>query len=355
MANEIQEIYTFVVKLFQKELKAPADKIEKTRKRTAGTAKILRGIVVTMIAVFVIAAIPAGYAFYKGVLGDDILALGGGALFVTGAAGTLLEAIRFIIINRFSVKVKSEIYAKIYQSLDPQLTYYPGKFKLPMSMYEWEGVFCRDNSNSFLFEKYIRELKFLPSYDFIRIDDVITGSYHGHEVKIIEFSLIEKREHVDSKGRRHIEYVEIFHGALFKTSMEKFVKAVTYVKQKNFAGGSYTIHGNGDIQMLEKVNLESNEFSKIYDVYSSDQIESRYFLNTATMEKFIKLKQSGMDVSCHVTGDRLNFLVHSDKDMFEPDINKPVNDPNSYFEVVFQAKLILDIITQLNLDSKTGL
>jgi len=348
MVNEVQEIYTYVIKLFQRELKAAADALEKTRKVTAVTAKILRGIVVSVIAVFVIAAIYAGCAFFAGVSGHDIIALRCGALGIICCVCTILETIRLIIITRFSVKVKNEIYAKIYRSLDPELIYAPGKFKFPMSMYEWERIFCRDNSNTFLFEKYIRELKFLPSYDFIRIDDVIAGSYHGHDVKIIEFSLIEKRVHRHSKGGRYIEYVEIFHGALFKTSMEKFVKAVTYIKQKNFAN-------NGDISILEKVNLESNEFSKIYEVYSSDQIESRYFLNTATIENFIKLKQSGLNVSCHVTGDRLNIIVHSSKDMFEPDINKPVNDPNSYFEAVFQAKLILDMITQLNLDSKTGL
>ena len=74
------------------------------------------------------------------------------------------------------------------------------------------------------------------------------------------------------------------------------------------------------------------------------------------MDDFIKLRKTTKDeISGFIAGNNVNLFIHSSKDMFEPDINKPVNDPKTNFDVIFQAKTILDIIRKLNLDSKTGL
>lgn len=350
MANKTAEIYNHVIKLYQTELMQTADKLEKKRKMFVLIHRIITGIFFLVVLGLIFSIISLYTDFGKVFTSSDAI----GTVSVHLGVMLLifcsfLWGLRTVLFNYFASEVKSKLFAKIYKALDENLTYFPGKFKFPTSMFGIELCWnsFRKSDNSFLLEQQIKKLKILPNYDYIRVDDSILGTYNGHEVQIIEFTLIEERVYRSSKGGRRTEYVEVFHGALFQTSMEKHINANVFVKQK---GSNLTYPS-----ILKRVNLESNEFEKIFEVYSHDQIEARYFLNTATMEKFININNSGQKISSYVCGKSISVLIHSSKDMFEPDMNKPVNNPNNYFELIFQAKSILDMITQLNLESKTGL
>ena len=193
----------------------------------------------------------------------------------------------------------------------------------------------------------IKKLNIFPHYHYIRIDDVILGTYNEHPVQIIEFNLIEKIFERTSKGGHRRHYIEVFKGVLFQTSMEKNVKADILIKNR-----CSNLHSN---ILREKINLESNDFEKQFEVYSNDQIEARYFLTTATIDNLLKINNAKQRISGYISGRNVNLLLHSDKDMFEPSIYKELDNPNNYSELIFQAKSILDLITSLKLDSKTGL
>lgn len=343
MDNKTEKIYNYVINLFKSELKIEADKLEKKRKILSAIYKGLNIILILAIAV------PILYLAINSNLWEiNIIYI---LIFAICFIVTSIISLKFIIHNIFASEAKKKLFANIYKALDPKLTYIPGGFKLPVSMYGIEKMmnYMKPNeSTSFMFESNIKKMDILPQHDYIRVDDVILGNYQGHEVQIIEFSLIEERIETSSKGHRRRRYIEIFHGALFQTSMEKRVNTRIYIKQKG-------LNSRMNLNSLEKINLESNEFAKIFDVYSGDQIESRYFLTTAVMDKFLKINKSGLKTSGFIVGNSVNILIHSKEDMFEPDLHKPINNPNSYFDTIFQAKFILDIITELNLDSKTGL
>lgn len=351
MTNKTQEMYTYVINLFQKELKEPANRLEKQRKFFNGFSKffkaiaIIGGIIAGVILAIILITLGSAYLGYPiGLMySKNTIAFGlyGGIILASSS-----WCLHSIIETAYCTKVKKNLYSKIYQSLDKSLVYYPGGIKLPIQFYSWERLFFQDPTS---FEVDITQLnRILPYYNYIRTDDVIIGNYEGHSIKIIEFSLIEKRVTHDSKGRTQTDYYEVFHGVLFKTTMAKNIKVPIFINAKN---KSSRIPSG-----FQKINLESNEFEKLFDIYSIDQIESRYFFNTKMMDDFIKLRKTTKDeISGFIAGNNVNLFIHSSKDMFEPDINKPVNDPNTYFDVIFQAKTILDIITKLNLDSKTGL
>lgn len=352
MANTTAEIYNFIANLYQTELKEIAEKLEKKRKIFVLVYKIFTIIAIGLSILIVLAAIilMQNVTSNPNMAGGDsfeLLLCAGGLIFTIVA---FIWGLRTVIFNIYAHEVKEKLFKKIYQAIDKNLTYFPGKLKLPVRFFDLEMLlgFLRNNlDTAILAETQIRKLNILPPYDYIKVDDVIMGNYCGRPVKIIEFILIEKRIYHTSKGHRRTTYVEIFKGALFQTTMEKQLKTNVFIKQK----GSPLRCPRG----LAKVNLESNEFEQIYDVFSSDQIESRYFLNTSTMQNLIDLYNAGQKLSGYIQGNSLNILIHSTQDMFEPDINKPLNNPNNYFELIFQAKVILDIITKLNLESKTGL
>lgn len=350
MTNKTAEIYNYIANLYQNELKDTAEKLEKKRKIYSFSYHFFTvfAILVTIGIIIGLFNIPYDNPNYQIIMSDNnTMIFIGGIVF---SAVSIIWGIRTAIFNHYAQEVKNKLFKKLYKALDKNLNYIPGTFKLPVCFFGIEqlfDLFPDKTGTKFILEQNIRKLKILPSYDYIKIDDVILGNYNNREVQIIEFSLIEKQIYRDSKGRRHERFVEVFHGALFQTSMEKKIKTNIFIKQK---GSSLVCPDR-----LQEVKLESNEFEKIYEVYSNDQIESRYFLTTATMDNFIKLKKSGLKLSGYISGNKLNILVHASKDMFEPDINKPINNPNNYFDIIFQAKMILDIITNLKLESKTGL
>lgn len=353
MANKTAEIYNFIAKLYQTELQDIAEKLEKKRKIYSLVHKIVTviAVLVTLGVAFWIISYASNAHTANGIrisYGPEMWIY---SVFCVVSIFIFMWGLRTIVFNHYAKEVKEKLFSKIYSAIDKNLIYTPGKFKLPIYLFGIELFFdiYRDGRmDTLLAESQLKKLNpVLPDYDYMRIDDIITGSYLGREVLIVEFSLIRKQVYYGERGRRRVEYTEVFHGALFKTTMEKKLKAEVLVKQK--ASGLKCPPG------LHDVNLESNEFEKMYEVFSSDQIESRYFLNTSTMENFIDLNNSGQKVSCYVKGNNVNILIHTSEDMFEPDIDKPLNNPNNYFDIIFQAKIILDIITRLNLESKTGL
>ena len=71
---------------------------------------------------------------------------------------------------------------------------------------------------------------------------------------------------------------------------------------------------------LDKVNLEDPMFSKKFDVYSSDQIEARFWVTPAFMERFQNLTTAfgTKKAKCSFyDGDKIMFAISTDKNLFE--------------------------------------
>ena len=68
-----------------------------------------------------------------------------------------------------------------------------------------------------------------------------------------------------------------------------------------------------------EVKLEDPEFSRRYNVYSSDQVEARYLLTTAFMERFNNIETAfgTKKIKCSFYNDRLMFAISTRKDLFE--------------------------------------
>lgn len=357
MANKSTEIYNYIAKLYQTSLKSTAEEIEKKRKFLASVHKI-SNILFYASTTFVVLGI-IGFFITNFFISDEaaqtiLTMLCIFILFINVPISTICSVLKVGLIIYYTKLVKEKLLCKLYQALDKNLKYTPGGFKLPVKYYEIEMVLklvniIKDKSGVALSsEGIIKSLSpLLPRYDHIRIDDVISGFYQGRRVNIIEFSLIERQVYHTSENKIKIKFIETFHGALFQTTMEKQVNTNVFIEQR----GSKLRCPRG----LEKVSLESSEFAKIYEVFSNDQIEARYFLTTSTMENLIELNNSGQKISGYINGKDVNLIIHTSEDMFEPDINKPLDNINNYVDLIFQVKVILDMITKLKLESKTGL
>ena len=111
-------------------------------------------------------------------------------------------------------------------------------------------------------------------------------------------------------------------------------------------------------EALDEVKLEDPEFSKRFNVYSSDQVEARYLVTTSFMQRFYDLKTAfrAKNAKCSFFGDTLMIAINTNKNLFEIcNLFKSLNDPSSINEFYSEITSVYNIIDYLKLDEKTGL
>ena len=115
---------------------------------------------------------------------------------------------------------------------------------------------------------------------------------------------------------------------------------------------------NNNLQISDnKRKLEDIYFNKQFNVYSDDEVETRYLLTTAFMERLSNLKKSLnlKNLKCAFIDNQFVFALSKYKNMFEfGSLFKPLNqfENISFFDELFS---ILDLIEYFILNEKTGL
>ena len=106
-----------------------------------------------------------------------------------------------------------------------------------------------------------------------------------------------------------------------------------------------------------KIKLEDIEFNKLFNVFSDDEIEARYLITTAFMERLLNLKTTfkSKNVKCAFINKQVFFALSTKKNLFEfGNLFKPLNNIENieFFREFFS---ILDLIEYFKFNEKTGL
>jgi hypothetical protein len=219
-------------------------------------------------------------------------------------------------------------------------------------------------------------------------DDVIVGVHKGLNFVISESTL----QHTEDCGENR-RTVKDFSGLVVKIQMEKKFTGSIVVGEKGFVA---------KVRGFEEVELESVDFMQHRYVFATDQIEARYVLTTAFIERLDRLalsfsgerakaeaktkginykhesiqKQPQMslpNIGISVGGLSLSvgggskmvsasfkdgfvyLYIPSKENFFEIDINKSLLNFEQYYKIYNELEAILSVFDYLNLDSKTGL
>lgn len=184
------------------------------------------------------------------------------------------------------------------------------------------------------------------SYDDRTDDDCFYGTYRGIKLVINETDLAYETR--DSKGNRR--KISVFDGLLIELDMNK-----------NFNGHTIIIKDSMlkfDVKSLKRVTLEDPVFEKFFDVFSTDQIEARYLLTTAFMERFknLILVFKTKAIKCSFKDGKVLFALDVRKDMFLiGSLFRPATDTKQYEELFTQISSIFEMILVLKLDMKIGM
>jgi len=249
-----------------------------------------------------------------------------------------------------------------------------------------------DGNNEKLKSKNLERSGLFLNFDKRKSDDEFFGCHKGVPFVICETELYDIIRH---KGREC--YQSIFTGLVIAFKSSKKIKNRTIVSTKGdftkknqilysvlislvscveFFKDGYshfslalviiiaviTFFVSAKVQSkeekLETVNLEDPEFAKRFTVNSSDQVEARYLVTTAFMERFYNLQTAfgTKNIKCSFCGDTLMIAISSKKNLFEiGDLFKPLNCPSCVDNLYYELKSIFKMIEYVKLNEKTAL
>ena len=109
---------------------------------------------------------------------------------------------------------------------------------------------------------------------------------------------------------------------------------------------------------MNEIKLEDPEFNKKYRAYSSDQVEGRYLITPAFMERFKNIQTAfGTDkVKCSFFDNNLMFAISTRKNLFEiGNLFCSLENPKQLETFFNELTSIFMLIDYFKLNEKTGL
>jgi len=193
----------------------------------------------------------------------------------------------------------------------------------------------------------------VPGCDYVDMEDHVKGTYKGVTLEIVEASLAKRRGH-----GKHSRVKEVFRGIFILLSVHKEFAGTTIVVSDQGVLGNL-LSGRFKRRSLENVKLEDPVFEKLFEVYSTDQIEARYLLTVTFMERLLELAAvyTGK-VQCSFYQHGLLIRIETKKSYFETGpIYQSVeeNIVRDIRTVVAEMALIFQIVDTLKLDLDVGL
>jgi hypothetical protein len=227
--------------------------------------------------------------------------------------------------EEFSYLSKSQLYKKII-----------GFYNLDYSPFSGIDSHVVDKTNLF------------PNFDQFYSEDYIQGEYKGVELKLSE---IELRKIVIREVGNKTIYTEekIFGGLFIITDFHKRFSSTSYILPNKWIKISI-----GLPSIYKRVALEDPIFEKKFDVYSDNQIEARYILTPAFMERIMSLNKMGK-IRCCFIDKQMIIALELNKD-FLPELSLyEVIDKERIRKLLDELQVIFDVINTLKLDMKIGL
>ena len=228
---------------------------------------------------------------------------------------------------------KNRIISELVKLVDANLVYYP-------EQYVSEG-------------EYREADIFRNPRDRYGGDDLVEGTLGITHCRFSEIHHQEKKESVDSKGRRQTRWVTVFKGIFFVADFNKHFLGRTYVLPD--AAGSFLGIGklfeNFRFHRGERIELENPEFEELFTVYGTDQIEARYILSPSLMERLINFRRkANVEIHLSFVHSKLFMALNVSENLFEPKIFSSGLKPGYLKDYYRYLELAAGIIDDLNLN-----
>lgn len=167
--------------------------------------------------------------------------------------------------------------------------------------YPYNGI-NRDIYNSGLYNEYYNEYE---------SDDCVEAVIDNkNAIRLAEVHTVDVQTHRNSGGSSHTTRTTKFYGLFAQINIDTYLDCSLRIRPHDF-------WKNGN-----EVEMDSNEFQKIFDVESKDRIKAMQFLTHDVMEELISFKKYlGSYFDIYITGNSIYIRLHVGN-LFESVIDK---------------------------------
>lgn len=285
--------------------------------KTQGVGAIILGVLLIVIL--------SGIGLFEAglILGIIVVIVGGVMLYRIGDES-----------DHYKSRFKMEVIGAVLSSVDQSLTIDP-----------YQGILEAEFRQSQLFT---------TDPDRYHTEDLISGKIGKTTIYFAEVHAEYKTETSGKNGRQE-HWHDILKGIVFVADFNKNFNGVTVVRPKDFgtsigAWFSQNIYSFGDKNVVE---LESDGFKKNFVTYSTDQVEARYILTPALMEKLIELNQrAAYAISVSFINSSMYIAFPLDKNYFEAPLFKSLLKPDLLDADLSVLHFMYAIVQELDLNTR---
>lgn len=195
--------------------------------------------------------------------------------------------------NKYSNIYKKVVIKKLINNFYDNLEYFPQK-EMPEYIYE-EG-------------------KYDEYYDTYSSEDYFEACINNkYSIQMAEVVTEEEQEYEDSEGETQTRVITKFHGLFAKIDMYKSINSQLKIMR------------DGEILKKDRLEMDSSEFEKYFDVKTSNNIVGMQLLTADVMQELIDfLQKEEIDFDIYINNNYLYLRFHLE-DMFE--VGKIKNGP----------------------------
>ncbi|MBX3489627.1 MAG: DUF3137 domain-containing protein [Parvibaculum sp.] len=187
----------------------------------------------------------------------------------------------------------------------------------------------------------------LPSYSRKSLEDHVRGEVRGVPFELAE-AFLERKVRRDKRD----EYDLVFRGLVARFRFPKRFSSRTVLRADR---GMLNALGHAGVAG-ERVRLEDPRFEKLFEVFSGDQVEARYLLTPAFMERMVALAElTGAPLQAAFEGGELLLAIDGRRGYFaQPSPWRDLGRGDHIRAFVDDIQLIGDIAATLKLDAQTA-
>ena len=190
-------------------------------------------------------------------------------------------------------------------------------------------------------EKFYEEGKFNEKYDEYNSDDNIRAKIQDkYYINIGEVETQIKKDYEDAEGNSTVYYQTVFCGLFARICLEKDINTDLRITNKK-------------AEYSNKLEMDSSDFEKAFNVYTSDKIKGMQILTSDIMEEILNYKyRSNFDFDIYIENNKIYFRFQCGN-VFEPkNIEKGELDEKSlrlYYDILkFTYELTNKLIKVIN-------
>ncbi len=218
---------------------------------------------------------------------------------------------------------------------------------------EIQSNFHYSPNQHILKEYFLHAHFFTTEPDRVSGNDYVHGSIDGVKIKFSDFHA--EVEHKDSRDKQ--TWSTLFQGIFAVTEFPKYFQGSTVVLPDSAENifGEYlgTLLQKTNFSREQLIKMDNPAFEKEFVVYGTDQIEARYILTPAFMEKILKLKKrSNVPLYLSFRSNTMYLGIAYNKDMFEPSVFRSLLEYKISMEYIDTLHMMMGLVDELKLNQK---